>query len=202
MSVLDREPEPTSLPLDANTETRTEAREVQRSPLSLRPCSDCGTMVSQRASLCPHCGRSFHETLLQISYRGEHPVPVLVFFTLLAAVFALATPVLVQWAAYEWLSQGLASDAAAWRLAMVAAGIYVFSMITCAVLGGAVGAPRMAYVTGLFLGLFFGPLGVFTAFALDKRPQCLHCYRRLDGLASECPSCHSRLTWEVETRWY
>jgi DNA-directed RNA polymerase subunit RPC12/RpoP len=60
----------------------------------------------------------------------------------------------------------------------------------------------MAYYTGLLLGLFFGPLGVFAAFAIDKRPQCPNCLSRLGGLARECPYCHARLIWAKEVRWY
>lgn len=179
-----------------------QAQDVHRSPLALRPCSDCGTMVSRRASVCPHCGRSFHESSLTIPYRGEHPIPVLAVFTMLAIAFVLVTPVVAYGAANTLAYHGTQDETAAGRIAFLAAVGWVISMVACAVLGGAVGAPRMAYVTGIFLGLFFGPLGVFAAFAIDKRPQCLHCFTRLGGLAEECPSCHSRLTWEVQARWY
>jgi len=87
-------------------------------------------------------------------------------------------------------------------LAVIVAAGYVLSMLVCAVLGGAVGAPRMAYFTGLLLGLFFGPLGVFAAFAIDKRPLCPSCFERLNGIAKECPACHSGLTWVLARRWY
>jgi len=79
---------------------------------------------------------------------------------------------------------------------------YVFSMLACTFLGGAVGRPRMAYVTGCFLGLFFGPLGVFAAFGIDKRPKCPQCSTRLNGLAKECPACHARLVWKTVPLWY
>jgi hypothetical protein len=178
------------------------APDVRRSPLALRPCSDCGQMVSQRASVCPHCGRSFHSSFLAIPYRGEHPIPVLVFFIALALVFALATPLAVFFLADQFFREFMSEQAATLHLPFLACAAYAFSMVCCAVLGGAVGKPRMAYLTGLFLGLFFGPLGVFAAFAVDKRPQCLLCCCRLDGLAKECPCCHSRLRWEFEPSWY
>jgi hypothetical protein len=94
------------------------------------------------------------------------------------------------------------SDGLASQLALIAAGCYVVSMLGCAGLGGAVGAPRMAYFTGLLLGLFFGPLGVFAAFAIDKRPHCPNCFARLNGIARECPACHFGLTWVLRRRWY
>ncbi len=178
-----------------------QSREFQRSPLALRPCSDCGQMVSQQAGQCPNCGRSFRESSPTITYRGEQPIPVLVFFTILAILFALATPMAVYFGVAR-LTAGAAEEGLGGWPAFLAACVYLVSMITCAILGGAVGRPRMAYVTGIFLGLFFGPLGVFAAFGIDKRPQCLHCFSRLNGLASECPSCHSRLIWKVETGWY
>jgi len=179
-----------------------EAHEVRRSPLTMRPCADCGRMVSQKASMCPFCGRSFHESALTIPYRGEHPVPVWVFFALLAVLFILASPVIVHRATSQLVSSAVASEADADRIALLVAGIYVVSMVSCAALGGAIGAPRMAYYTGLLLGLFFGPLGVFAAFAIDKRPQCPNCYSRLVGLARECPYCHAHLTWAMGLRWY
>jgi hypothetical protein len=178
------------------------AHEVPRSPLTLRPCSDCGTMVSQKAAACPNCGRSFHEPSVTIPYLGEHPIPVWAFFIVLAVLFVLASPVVVHRAALRLASSTIEDAAEANGVALMAAAFYVVSMVSCAVLGGAVGAPRMAYYTGLLLGLFFGPLGVFAAFAIDKRPQCPNCYSRLDGLARECPACHAELTWAMQMRWY
>lgn len=177
-----------------------QSREFQRSPLGLRPCSDCGQMVSRQANHCPHCGRPFREASPTITYRGEQPIPVLVFFAILAIVFILATSVAVYFGVAK-LSGGALEDNWNWK-AGLATLIYVLTMVTCAILGGAVGKPRMAYLTGILLGSFFGPLGLFLAFAIDKRPHCVHCFSRLNGLASECPSCHSRLLWHVETSWY
>ena len=175
---------------------------MRRSPLSMRPCSDCGKMVSRQAHACPFCGRMFHESSLVVRYKGEHPVPVLIFFSVLAVLFVLISPIAVYALAEAVATRVMPNSEAATSLAVVVAACYVVSMIVSAILGGAVGKPRMAYVTGLFLGLFFGPLGVFTAFAMDKRPQCCHCSSRLDGLARECPYCHARLLWKVESTWY
>ena len=175
---------------------------VRRSPLALRPCLDCGTMVSKQADACPHCGRLFHESSPVVQYHGEHPIPVLVFFTALAILFVLLSPLVVYSGAVRLTPESLATNGGAGAFALLVAAIYGFSMIVCALLGRAVGAPRMASVTGLFLGLFFGPLGVFAACAIDKRPQCRHCSSRLDGLARECPHCHARLIWQVEAAWY
>jgi len=176
-------------------------RGIRRSPLALHPCPDCGHMVSHRAKACPQCGRLFHESSMVIRYRGEHPVPVLAFFGILAAVFLVLSPVGVYVITNRLVSQWAPGGQAA-TIAVLATMAYLISMIVCSVLGGAVGRPRMAYITGLLLGLFFGPVGLFAAFAIDKRPQCCHCASRLDGFARECPFCHARLTWRVETSWY
>jgi hypothetical protein len=174
---------------------------VRRSPLALHPCQDCGHMVSRQASACPQCGRLFYESAMTIRYPGEHPVPVLIFFSVLAVAFILLSPPAVYFVASSLASKFIES-AEVGGVATIVTIAFACSMIASAVLGGAVGKPRMAYITGLFLGLFFGPLGVFAAFAIDKRPQCCHCSSRLDGLARECPQCHARLTWKVEPSWY
>jgi len=175
---------------------------ARRSLLPLRPCTDCGQMVSQQASMCPRCGRALLVGTLDVPYRGEHPVTVLAFFTVLAFAFILATPVMVYFGA-DSLSVAMgATEAARGRIAFFTAAAYTASMVICGMLGQAVGAARMAYYTGLFLGLFFGPLGVLVAFAVDKRTQCPNCCSRLGGLARECPYCHTRLRWEQRRRWY
>lgn len=175
---------------------------VARSPLGLRPCADCGRMVSQRASMCPECGRSFHENAFTVPQRGEHPVPILVLFAVLSMAYVLLTPLIVYQLTTRLLFDAQGEAALESATPILATALYVASMIGCTVLGGAVGKPRGAYYTGLLLGLFFGPLGVFAAFAIDKRAQCPHCYSRLDGPARECPACHSRLLWEYRTQWY
>ena len=193
--------------ITAETEVASEpaadkSRDVKRSPLSLRPCSDCGIMVSKQASVCPNCGRAFHESLVDVRYKGEHPVPVLAFFTILAIAFVALSPIVIYFVAELIAGQFTDSGVTCTTIGAALAGVHLVSMITCTLMGGAVGKPRMAYVTGLFLGLFFGPLGVFVASAIDKRPKCGQCLSRLGGLPRECPSCHSRLIWKVETSWY
>jgi hypothetical protein len=178
----------------------------RRSPLNLRPCSDCGRMVSKQASACPECGRAFHESSFTARYGGEQPVVVFVFIILLAVGFLFLSPLAVYWAALKlspnFIAGGDAQDIAHTGFALAVVGVYVFAMLSCTFLGGAAGRPRMAHVTGCLLGLFFGPLGVFTAFAVDKRPECPQCASRLNGLAKECPHCHARLIWKVVPTWY
>ncbi len=177
-------------------------RGVKRSPLSLRPCSDCGTMVSKQASVCPKCGRSFHESSIEVRYKGEQPLPVLAFFTILAIAFLTLSPIVFFLAASSIAEQFIEDEMVTMMIGLALGGLQLAMMITCSLMGGAVGRPKMAYVTGLYLGLFFGPLGVYVASVIDKRPQCGQCFGRLSGLPRECPSCHSRLIWKVETSWY
>jgi RNA polymerase subunit RPABC4/transcription elongation factor Spt4 len=174
---------------------------TKKSPLALRPCSDCGWMVSREASVCPRCGRIFHESSSVLTYHGEHPLSVMVFFGLLAVLFLLASPVLVFLLTAALTDLLHPSGEGSLGVPFVVTAFYIVSMIVCALLGGAVGKPRMAYVTGLLLGLFFGPLGVFVAYAIDKRPQCPHCGTRLNGLVRQCPLCHARLLWRVVPSW-
>jgi hypothetical protein len=195
---ISTDPDPGPVPAQADAQ----AAGVGKSPLALRPCLDCGRMVSRLAAACPHCGRLFHESSRVVRYRGEHPVPVLVFFVVLALAFLLLGPLAVYVAAAAVASRVVEGAATASAVAVVIAILYMLSMFVCALLGRAVGAPRKASLTGLLLGLFFGPLGVFAAFAIDKRPQCCNCSSRLDGFARECPHCHARLIWKVETTWY
>lgn len=180
--------------------------DIQRSPLALRPCSDCGMMVSKQASICPKCGRAFHESSFTARQRGEQPVVILLLMSLLAFVFLFASPLLVYQVAVL-MAPNVIHPADAEGMAFIFFGLgvvtfYVFCMLACTFLGGAVGRPRMAYVTGCFLGLFFGPLGVFAAFGIDKRPKCPQCSTRLNGLAKECPACHARLVWKTVPLWY
>jgi len=175
--------------------------EVHRSPLTLRPCADCGKMVSRHARECPDCGRAFRISTLEVPYGGEHPVPVWAFFILLAVVFVLVSPLVVHRLVLA-VGSTVYEDVTASQLALIVAGCYVVSMLGCAALGSAVAAPRMGYYTGLLLGLFFGPLGVFTASAIDKRPMCPNCFARLNGTGRECPSCHFGLNWVMTRRWY
>ena len=159
-------------------------------------------MVSRHARACPDCGRAFHESTFEVPYAGEHPVPVWIFFTLVAVAFIVLSPMVVYRVVGSMTTSTAGSVDVSSQIALVAAAGYSLSMLVCAAIGGAVGAPRMAYFTGLLFGLFFGPLGVFAAFAIDKRPHCPNCFERLNGIARECPACHSGLTWVLARRWY
>jgi hypothetical protein len=182
--------------------SREQDTAARRGPLPLRPCADCGEYVSQQATACPRCGRSMTLTTIEVPYRGEHPIAVLIFFAMLAVVFVLTTPVLVYFGADYLSASAGVSEAAQGRIAFLAAAAYTISMVVCSVLGRAVGAARMAFYTGMLLGLFFGPMGVLVAFAVDKRTQCPNCFSRLDGLARQCPFCRVMLRWEQRPRWY
>ena len=191
---------------EAASQPDLEDPDIRRSPLALRPCSDCGKMVSKQASTCPSCGRAFHESSFTARYRGEQPVVIFALISILAIVYLFLSPLVVYQIAVilapNVIGAGEGQDVAFSTFGLVVVAFYVFSMLACTFLGGAVGRPRMAYVTGCFLGLFFGPLGVFVAFAIDKRPQCPQCSSRLNGLAKECPACHARLVWKTVPMWY
>ncbi|MHC4181494.1 MAG: hypothetical protein ACYSWU_28680 [Planctomycetota bacterium] len=179
---------------------------IHRSPLALRPCSDCGQMVSKQANTCPKCGRAFHESSFMVRFKGEQPVLVWPVIIVLALGFVVACLLSVYGAA-KWLAPpGIAEESdqkiAATNFALAVSGFYLFSVVVCAFLGGAIARPKMARITGSLLGLCLGPLGIIAAFGMDKRPQCPQCYSRLDGLAKECPSCHARLIWKVEPTWF
>ncbi len=182
--------------------SREQETSARRGPTPLRPCPDCGEYVSQQAAACPRCGRSLLLTTIDVPYRGEHPIAVMIFFALLAVVFVLSTPVIIYFVADSLSASAGISEAAQGRIAFLAAAAYTVSMVVCAVLGRAVGAARMAFYTGMLLGLFFGPMGVLVAFAVDKRTQCPNCFSRLDGLARQCPYCRVILRWEQRPRWY
>jgi len=92
-----------------------------------------------------------------------------------------------------------------------------FIWLSSAIAAGIVGHARQAALPGTVLGLFFGPIGLLAAFALDGRGQiCQHCNRpiRWNEPASEpsilrlgwllgghdslsCPYCSIRLDEEV-----
>jgi hypothetical protein len=203
---LQAQSEDAARPEDGTQGAVQQEPDIQRSPLALRPCSDCGQMVSKQASTCPHCGRAFHESSFTAHYKGEQPVVTFAVIALLAIAFLILSPVVVYRGtmalAPRLVEASQAKEMALTELAIDVTGFYIFWMLACTFLGGAVGRPRMAYLTGCALGLFFGPLGVFAAFAIDKRPQCPQCASRLSGLAKECPCCHARLVWKVEPTWY
>jgi len=75
---------------------------------------------------------------------------------------------------------------------LIALGITWFCS---AILGYIVGNSKQAGEPGLFLGLFFGPLGVITAFSLDDRPSCPHCGGRLNGTFKTCQHCTKSIIW-------
>ncbi|MHC4404159.1 MAG: GYF domain-containing protein [Planctomycetota bacterium] len=178
---------------------------IHRSPLALRPCSDCGQMVSKQANTCPKCGRAFHESSFTVRFQGEQPVLAWPVIIILALAFALLSPRWVYGVAKSLAPPGVTEggeQVAAHNFALAVAGFYLLSIIICAALGAAIGRTKMARITGALLGLCFGPLGLLAAFGIDKRPLCPQCYSRLNGMAKECPACHAQLIWKVEPTWF
>lgn len=61
--------------------------------------------------------------------------------------------------------------------------------LVCAFLGAIIGEAREAGGRGFLLGLFFGPLGMIAAFAMDGRRECPRCGTRVTRRQSMCPNC-------------
>ena len=51
----------------------------------------------------------------------------------------------------------------------------------CGIPGASVGSIKNAGKQGFLLGSLLGPLGVIAAFALDRRPKCRACQRRIEN---------------------
>ena len=70
-----------------------------------------------------------------------------------------------------------------------------FIWLSSAIAAGIVGHARQAALPGAVLGLFFGPIGLLAAFALDGRASCPHCAGKLDGRGQICQHCNRPIRW-------
>ena len=70
-----------------------------------------------------------------------------------------------------------------------------YGWISSAVAAGIVGHGRKAALPGAVLGIFFGPVGLLAAFALDGRSSCPHCAGKLDGRGQICQHCNRPIRW-------
>lgn len=61
--------------------------------------------------------------------------------------------------------------------------------IALAFLGAWIGSQKSAAISGLLLGLLFGPLGVIVACFVDGRPQCPYCFGKVEQKATTCQHC-------------
>jgi hypothetical protein len=51
-------------------------------------------------------------------------------------------------------------------------------------------------MSGFLLGVFFGPLGLIAAFAVDHRRRCPCCREHIFRGAQRCPHCHEPIEWQ------
>ncbi len=73
--------------------------------------------------------------------------------------------------------------------------LWLLLAIPCGIVGAIIAQQKNAGGQGFLLGLFFGPLGVLAAFAMDNRPCCPKCHGRLDGRPEVCRHCNSPIDW-------
>ena len=69
--------------------------------------------------------------------------------------------------------------------------------IICGIIGSVIGSQKEAGVTGFWLGLLLGPIGIAIALGVDGRPCCPNCGTRLNGHPAQCPQCQTRFI-----EWY
>lgn len=86
----------------------------------------------------------------------------------------------------------------------------LLTWIVWPVIGALVASRHGAWLAGLMLGMFLGPLGLLLAFFVDARPNCPGCGGRLplkprergrltaDGF-NRCPHCRTDLSWNGGT---
>lgn len=79
--------------------------------------------------------------------------------------------------------------------------VAVIVNVICGPIAAGIAARREAGLTGLMLGLFFGPLGIIAAGFLDERQACPHCGNAVNNNFATCAACHGAVHW-VEGRPY
>ena len=52
-----------------------------------------------------------------------------------------------------------------------------------------VAAEKSERFLGFIMGVFFGPLGILTAYYVDKRPCCKACFGKINAEATVCQHC-------------
>ena len=73
--------------------------------------------------------------------------------------------------------------------------VAIFFWIACGIIAAGIASQKKAGITGFFLGLFFGPLGVLGACFLDERERCPHCRHRVDDGVRICGVCRQPINW-------
>jgi hypothetical protein len=61
-------------------------------------------------------------------------------------------------------------------------------------ISGAIGSRKGATISGFFVGLLLGPIGIIvTLVSKGDRVKCEHCKEYIDPEASKCPNCAGSL---------
>ena len=68
--------------------------------------------------------------------------------------------------------------------------------LACGHLGNVVASEKCAGPLGAFYGFVFGPLGLFAAAFIDRRPSCPMCGTRLNKKPTLCVGCKGRFEWK------
>ena len=67
--------------------------------------------------------------------------------------------------------------------------------LVCAAISASIGAKKGEGISGFFIGLFFGPLGILIAlFSKGNRIACGSCKELINKDASKCPKCTAQVT--------
>ena len=75
------------------------------------------------------------------------------------------------------------------------AGYFIGTWFASVCCGVAISSQKQNALTGFFLCLFFGPIGLFACPFLDARTMCPQCKTRLSEAPNQCPSCWARFRW-------
>jgi hypothetical protein len=79
--------------------------------------------------------------------------------------------------------------------------VAIFFWVACGIIAAGIASQKKAGITGFFLGLFFGPLGVLGACFLDERERCPHCRHRVDDGVRICGVCRQPINWASSVGW-
>ena len=71
--------------------------------------------------------------------------------------------------------------------------------LACGYLGNVIASEKDAGTLGATYGFMFGPLGLFAAAFIDRRPSCPTCGTRLIKKPTLCVGCKGKFEWKGNT---